>query len=67
MIHNELVKGNPPKYHTFVPPYPIYISEANFKVFYFNVLHVPRIPFILNYFGTFKVIWQAIGKLNSPF
>lgn len=45
----------PPKYHTFVPPYPIYIYDAVFSVFYFKDLPKPKRPLILSYLGTFTV------------
>ena len=57
----------PPKYHWFVPPYPIYVYDAVFYVFYLSDLPNPNNPFILNYFGTFTIKWQDIGKSNIPY
>ena len=67
MIHSELLDAIPPKYQTLVPPSPIYVYDAILSVFYFNDLPNPNSPFIFNYFGTLKVSWHAIGKLNMPY
>jgi hypothetical protein len=51
----ELLPFIPPKYQVFVPPSPIYISEAVFKAFSFKDLQDPIIPLILSSLETLMV------------
>lgn len=65
-MHNDEFIDIPPKYQALVPPSPISISAAVFRVFSFRDLQVPKIPLIFSYFETLMFIWQAIGKGKSP-
>lgn len=57
----ELVAG-PPKYQDWVPPYPISISAAVFRVLSLRDLQVPKIPLIFISLEALIVSWQAKGN-----
>ena len=62
--HKALVRDMPPIYHSLVFPSPIYMSAADFKLFSFNDLASPKMPFNFIYLDIliFRVVAKA--KLN---
>jgi hypothetical protein len=66
MMQRALLLRIPPRYQEWVPPSPIYISEADFRELSLRDLQEPSMPLILSSLGTLMVSCVEKGKLKMP-